>query len=138
LIAYLTYILFGTFDVEYEYSVTHDYIEVSKIMSKRRRKTMVRINMSDIAIVAPVTYKEHATIDKRSMGKVVQATEYKNDEDNYYIIGRTAQVERIKAKGNYANERGLQGGKMCLLYITPDDNILEALNTYVKSKVIKL
>jgi len=134
IVGYAEYIILGQFDVEYEYSITSDYIEISKIMARRRRKALVRMNMSDIAIIAPVTYSEHRTIKRAEMGKIISAVEDMDDDDNYYIIGRTAEVEGIKVKSAKINDKGLRGGIICLLYILPDEKIIEALKTYAKSK----
>ena len=115
LVVYVAYRLLGSLNVEYEYSVTSDYIDIAKIMSQRRRKKVIRIEMGSIAIIAPITYPEHMSINKKEMQRVIYAVGNMQNNDVYYII---AKVD----------------GKLCLVYIEPDERILEAFKTDVKSK----
>ena len=118
-LGYVAYHLWGNTSVEYEYCITNAYIDVDKIFSRRRRKKVFRIDMSDIGIIAPLSYKEHKTIKKGDMDIVAQAVVDMSYDDIYYIVGKT------------------DDGKSCLLYIHVDDRTREAFLQHAGNKFIK-
>ena len=59
--------------VEYEYAFVEDTLTVSKIFSKKRRKTMLTLELSKLLLVAPNTNDYASEIDRLAPTKTVSA-----------------------------------------------------------------
>lgn len=49
--------LIGSFNVEYEYSITNGEIDIDKIINRRKRKKLITADCKDIEIMAKVSSK---------------------------------------------------------------------------------
>ena len=79
---YIVWYVFSIQRVEYEYSVSGGIIEVSKIIALRKRKTMCKLQISDIEILD----KDEKVIDTMRFAKRIEACADINDENNYYAV----------------------------------------------------
>ena len=75
---YIVWYVFSIQRVEYEYSVSGGIIEVSKIIALRKRKTMCKLQISDIEILD----KDEKVIDTMRFAKRIEACADINDENN--------------------------------------------------------
>lgn len=130
LVAYFIYIaffllIFGVWliwfirtnqNVEYEYQMVQDTIVVSKITAKRKRKTIVKI---DVKLFDRLAKANDESVKNLNFMKVYEACEdFADDENTYYAVyqhpayGRTA------------------------LFFTPNEKTLNAMKPYLKKDIV--
>ncbi len=76
-------------NVEYEYILTNEFLDIDKIMSKQSRKRMLTINLKEIE-----SFKKKTPADVQN-GKILDYTGC-IDADNVYIIGTQKNGERVR------------------------------------------
>lgn len=111
---YIVWDVFSIQRVEYEYSVSGGIIEVSKIIALRKRKTMCKLQISDIEILD----KDEKVIDTMRFAKRIEACADINDENNYYAVFNSAAYGKT------------------LLVFAPNEKILNAMKGHLKKDIV--
>lgn len=102
--------------VEYEYSVTSGTLDVSKIISKRKRKRVTKIEISDIDLFCKMSDKR---ITEKNYQKQFMAASDPNDKENTYCV-----VYHSPAYGR------------TILTFTPNEKIREGMKPYLKKEIV--
>lgn len=94
---YLSYIVITSFNIEYEYIVTNTYLDVDKIINRRKRKRIISVNFSKMELMAPVGFPDFRAEENGNFAKVYMAAKSADDTNAYYIItddkgGRTKLI----------------------------------------------
>jgi hypothetical protein len=93
-------------NLEFEYSVTNNYLDISKIMNKSRRKEMYSIDCKNAIKMGKVELRDGNDISAKA-DKVVDVTSGTNKDNVYYIIFKS-------------------GEKKTKIYFEPNEDILAA------------
>lgn len=110
------YKLSVSFNREYEYTVTENFVDVDVIYNATNRKRLISFSMKDVLVIAPVKSDEYNKIDALGDYKKIDASTRRKDADVYF-----AAVEK--------------NGKFLVKIELPKD-ALEHLRKYAPSKVI--
>lgn len=102
-------------NVEFEYQMVQDTLVVSKIIDKRRRKTMVKIDVKNFDVMDKAENEEVAGMN---FMKVYEACGDFNDKSNNY----------------YAVYQHSSFGKTALVF-TPNEKVLNAMKPYLKKDI---
>lgn len=102
------YYLNGLFNVEYEYIVTNGEIDVDKIIARRKRKRLLTVQVK--------TFEQYGPYDDNAPADDVAATVVATDNTDIGVY--------------YATFRHHKLGHTLLLF-TPDDRVLEAIETHL-------
>lgn len=81
----ITYFAFQNMNVEYEYLVVNDQINIDKVMGQARRKKAWEGTMGEIQIVAPIDSYMVKDYEKQGM-KVLDFTSHQPNKKIYAII----------------------------------------------------
>ncbi len=111
---YVVWYVFSIQKVEYEYSVSSGVLEISKIIALRKRKSMCKLQISDIDILD----KDEKAIDKMHFAKRIEAFADINDENNYYAVFNSAAYGKT------------------LLVFAPNEKILNAMKGHLKKDIV--
>lgn len=102
-------------NVEYEYQMVQDILVVSKIIAKRKRKELLRLDTHSIEQLAKGDEPE---ISKVKFVRVIDAAEDSNDDKNtWYAIYSQA------------------GGGRRALFFNPNEKVLNAMKPYLKKEI---
>lgn len=115
---YVVWYVFSSQKVEYEYSISGDELEVSKIVDLRKRKRVCKVSIREIEKLD----KGEKTIENMRFAKTfVAARDIDADAENYYAVFNSTAYGR------------------CVLIFTPNEQILEGMKKYLsKDIMIKL
>ncbi|MCH5299875.1 MAG: hypothetical protein J1E56_01035 [Ruminococcus sp.] len=102
--------------IEYEYSVASGTLDISKIISKRKRKRVTKIEIADIDLFCKITDKR---INERKYQKQFMAAADPNDKENTYCV-----VYHSTAYGR------------TILTFTPNEKIREGMKPYLKKEIM--
>ena len=103
-------------NVEFEYQMVQDTLVVSKIIAKRKRKEMLRLDVRTIDILAKGNEPE---LQKLNFNKVYDAAINSNDDENtYYAVYQHAGYGR------------------CALQFNPEEKVLNAMKPYLKKDIV--
>lgn len=112
---YVVWWVFSLQKVEFEYSIAGDSLDISKIISLRRRKKMLRVEIKDIEEMELGDDK----IKNMHFRKVYNASKnINNTKENYYAIFNTPVY-----------------GK-CLIVFNPNQAILEGMKPYLRRDLV--
>jgi len=114
-ILYLAYQLILSRSVEYEYAVTNAYVDIDKIIAKRKRKRLFSADCREFEIVAKVN-SQHFNHNIKNIKNKIYAVSDMNSPDVYFFTADTKQGKTV-------------------VYFEPDSKILEALKTFIPRKV---
>ena len=119
MIGYFAYLLIGNLNIEFEYCVTNEYILIDKIMSQRKRKTLVNMDLKNTEVMKAVDINNIRGLKQKNV-KFIYAVGNPDWDDEeecgiYCIQGRVAE-------------------KKYILIIQPNEKTLEALKTYLGKK----
>ena len=113
---YIVWWVFSQQKVEYEYSVSSDTLVISKIISLRKRKQLVRVSIKEIQSME----KGDKNVKNRHFRKVyVAAKNEHNADDNTYAVFKNPL---------YGN---------CLLVFNPNEDIINAMRPHMNSDLVK-
>ena len=107
--------VFSQQKVEYEYSVAGNDLDVSKIISLRKRKLVCRVPINEITELT----KDEKVIDKMRFTKTFVATRDIDSKDENYFAAFNSPAF----------------GK-CLLIFTPNEQILEGMKSHLDKKLV--
>lgn len=129
-VAYFVYIAFFMFcfgiwliwyvrshqNVEYEYQMVQDTLVVSRIIAKRKRKEVLKLDTRIIDILAK---PDDEAVRKLKFSKVYDCAADSGDVENtYYAVYQHPGYGR------------------CALFFTPDEKILGAMKPYLKKDIV--
>ncbi len=106
------YYLIRNFDVEYEYICTNGDLDIDKITAKSRRKRLISVDLKnavDFGQVSGQNFNKEYSIVNASSGS--------SEDESYYISYKDSKFG------------------MCYVLITPDEEMLELIKTYLPRTV---
>ena len=107
------------FNIEYEYILTNDELDVDKIMSGRARRRMLTVSVKNFDKFGAAEGKEfEMAMNDSSISVKFDASESKYSEGRYFAIFNNKRGERM------------------MLIFNPTQKMLEAFRRYNPSKVI--
>ena len=115
-VAVADYLLFPSFDVEYEYLYVNGEIDVDKIMSKQKRKRIYSANLRELEIMAPTGSHALDSYNNRSDIKILDYSSKMADHKTYTIIRQ--------------GEKGMER-----LIFEPDEIILQDMKRFLPREV---
>lgn len=119
-ICYGYYLLIGMFNVEYEYILTNDEMDIDKIVAKKGRKHVTEINFREIELCARVNDSEYSAEANNTDGfvSIIDASGNKNDDNVYFV--------------DYHTDSG-----KCRVYFQPTEKIIDAVYKFNPRKIHK-
>ena len=105
-----------TLKVEYEYAFLSSTLRIDKIIAKRKRRPILKVDVKQFDDFFPYNDKE---MDKRRFNKVYHASGKEFSEENYVASFRS------EAKGK------------CALIFTPNEKLLEGMKPYFDNELRK-
>jgi hypothetical protein len=84
-VGFLVWILWGKTCIEFEYTVVSGFFQLDIIYSKKRRKRICEIKLSDIKTCAPVSEKNAHERENKEL-RVIDASVSPNSEGRYFMI----------------------------------------------------
>lgn len=112
---YVVWYVFSSQRVEYEYSVSGDELDVSKIISLRKRKRICKVKIREIEKLE----KGEKSIDgMRFFKSFIAAADIDKDEENYYAVFNNPEYGR------------------CLLIFTPNEQILQGMKSNLNKNIM--
>lgn len=92
---YGAYYLINSFNVEYEYIITNNEIDIDKIMSKKRRKRLVTIDIKNASVMARIDDEDNNSVYKNIPSDVNVLNFSPMSENGYtYFIDCTVDQKR--------------------------------------------
>ena len=118
-VVFFAYVLVSRFNVEYEYILTENYLDIDRIASKRTRKRVVSLDLKEISIFAAVDdpMHKHEFENSSSIVQTLDCTGAHNT-DIYFI--------------DYSGNKG-----MTRVLFEPPTKFLEAAQRYNPRKIFK-
>lgn len=107
---YVSYILITSLDIEYEYTLLGSTFSVDKIIHKRKRKLIVKVELNDAKEL--VKY-EDKILDDKKIHKVYFLANKDYDKENHVLFYRS------EARGN------------CAIIFKPKEELLKYMNIYI-------
>lgn len=102
------YLLIKNFDVEYEYICTNGDLDIDKITAKSRRKRLISIDLKNVLYFG--------LLNDKNLNKdysIIDATSGESENESYFIQCKDTKYG------------------MCNVLITPDEDMLEVIKTYL-------
>lgn len=107
------YVITGR-DVEYEYTVTHNNLQIDKVMAKRRRKAMLSIDIKKIDGFDKITENR---LNPDRCDRVMNLGTYDTDPNQYRFIVDTRKFGKI------------------MVVFAPNEKVLTAIRQQLKPEV---
>ena len=114
--AYGAWYFISSLKVEYEYSFLSSTLRIDKIIAKRKRRPIIKIDVKSFDDIFRYNDKEMAA---RRFNKVYRASAKEFSEDNYVACFRN------EAKGK------------CAILFTPNEQLLEGMKPYYDNELRK-
>ena len=102
------YTLIRYFDVEYEYICTNGDLDIDKITAKSRRKRLISVDLKNVL--------DFGSLNDKNLNKdysIIDATSGESEDKSYFIQCKDTKYG------------------MCNVLITPDEDMLEVIKTYL-------
>lgn len=111
---YFTWLFISGLNIEYEYSTLSGTLRVDKIIAKRNRKNVLKL---DVKLIDDIFKYSDEEMNKRSFNKVYNVGAKDYSEDNYVFTFHS------EAKGK------------CAVVFSPKEKILDGIRPYLKHDV---
>ncbi len=111
---YLCWYVITCLDREYEYEVTNNNLQIDKIMSKRRRKKILCVDINKIEGFDKLSENR---LNADRCDKVFQLGTYEDDPEQYRFIVQTNKYGRV------------------MVVFAPNEKTLNAIKLYLKPEV---
>ena len=111
---YLTWFFISSLNIEYEYVLLGSNFGIDKIIAKRRRKKMLKLDIKEINEFLKYTDEE---MSKRKFSKIYELGSERFSENNYIACFHS------EAKGS------------CALIFSPNEKMLQAMKPYFKQEI---
>jgi uncharacterized membrane protein len=115
-VGYGVYFLFKRFDIEYEYILTNDELDVDKVIARESRKHLLTVRVTDFEILAPMT------------------EEYKNEYSQTSIMKKIDVSSSAKSPKRMFAVYGA-GKDRTLLIFEPPQKMLNGIKTFIPRRV---
>lgn len=103
-------------NVEFEYQVVQDIVVVSKIIAKRKRKEIMKL---DVRTIDKLDKGSEPEIQKMNFVRLYDAAEKSSDDENTtYAVFQHAALGR------------------CALMFNPNERVLNAMKPYLKKEIV--
>lgn len=112
---YVVWYIITSQKVEYEYSVVGDELEISKVISLRKRKRVCKVPIREIE---QLEKGEKSVKGMRFTKSFIAPRDIDADDENYYAVYNSAAY-----------------GK-CLLIFSPNEKILEGMKRYLNKDIV--
>ena len=112
---WIAYKILASFNLEYEYSVTNNYIDIDKIINQSKRVKLFSGDCKDFEMIARKDSSKYNSSYNNISQKIV-AVSSMNAEDIYFILTN--------------NDKG-----RLIIFFEPDNKMLESLRRFIPSKV---
>ncbi len=112
---YLVWYVFSSQKVEFEYSVAGDELDISKIISLRKRKKVCKVPIREIE---KLEKNEDIINNMRFTKTFIAARDVDAKDENYYAVFNSPAY-----------------GK-CLLIFSPNEQILQGMKPYLKKDIV--
>lgn len=112
---YVVWYIITSQTVEFEYSVAGDELEISKVISLRKRKRVCKVSIREIE---KLEKGEKSVAGIRFTKSFIAARDIDADSENYYAVFNSAAY-----------------GK-CLLIFSPNEQILEGMKRYLNKDIV--
>lgn len=113
---YGAWFFISSLKVDYEYSCLGNTMRFDKVIAKRRRKPIIRIDLKSVTDFFPYSDEE---MSKRRIGRVYRASAREFSEENYVLVFRS-------------DERGKR-----VVIFTPNEKIIEAMKPHFSAELKK-
>lgn len=114
--AYGAWFFISSLKVEFEYAFLSSTLRIDKIIAKRRRRKILKIDVKKFDDFFPYTDKE---MSEHRFNKIYRASTYEFSEENHVACFHD------EAKGK------------CALLFTPDERLIEAMSPYFGNELRK-
>lgn len=112
---YIVWYIITSQRVEFEYSVSGDELDISKVISLRKRKRVCKVSIREIEQLE----KGAKSVDGAKFSKsFIAVRDIDADDENYYAVFNSAAY-----------------GK-CLLIFSPNEQILEGMKRYLNKDIV--
>lgn len=112
IVIYVAYKIIASMNVEFEYFVTNGDLDIDRIVSKKRRKKLVRIKLKDVEYFAPFEDEHIKVAEDVGIKKIIDASSSLDAPRLHFVI-------------YYNNSE-----KTCLLF-EPTDEMIENFSNYI-------
>ncbi len=116
-ILFLAYYLISRLNVEFEYIITNNELDIDKIVAKKTRKRLITIDLRKIDIVAPATTEAHHLELSSSATNIIFADS--GIAQNAYFINFT------------------RDGQTYRVFLSPTEKMIEAMKMFAPGKVFE-
>lgn len=117
LFSYLAYYLIRSRNIEFEYSLTNNELDVDKIIDQKRRKHVISVDCRDFEVMAKVN-SDKLTEDIKAIKNRIEAVSSMSSPDVYFAV--------------FEN-----GGVKTLLFFEPNEKMIETIGRYIPRKLFK-
>lgn len=114
-ICYGMYYLIKSRNIEFEYIVTNDELDIDKIVARKKRKRIFTASCKLFEILAKEE-SEHFTNDIKKINNVIKCVSSNNSSNVYFAVL------------NYKNQK-------TVLFFEPDERMLNSFKTYIPKKI---
>ncbi len=112
---YISYKIFNSFNVDYEYSLVDDELRFAKIINKSKRKELITIARSNIRMIARVNDGAHNNVLSSDNSKKISLISQTNNE-YYFMLASTKE------------------GKSVCIFFEPNEKMCENLKVHLREK----
>lgn len=116
-IVFLAYWLISKMNVEFEYIITNNELDIDKIVSKKTRKRLITIDLRKIDLIAPTLTTAHGDMLSKPATNVLYADS--GMAENAYFI-------------NFEKD-----GQTYRVFLSPTEKMLDAMKMYAPGKVFE-
>ncbi len=116
-ILFLAYWLISRMNVEFEYIITNNELDIDKIVAKKTRKRLITIDLKKIDLIAPVTTTMHQSELSKSTTNVLYADSGLNENSYFVNFEKDGQTYRV--------------------FLSPTEKMLDAMKMYAPGKVFE-
>ena len=81
-----SYYLITRFNVEYEYILTNDSLDIDLIINRKKRKRIITVSVKTFDFLAPVGIDEFADKEKASVTRSINAASSADSENAYFAL----------------------------------------------------
>lgn len=112
IVIYCSYRIISSMNVEFEYFVTNGDLDIDKVVSKKRRKKLIRVKLRDVEYFAPFEDEHIKVAEDSTIKKIIDASS-------------SLDAPRLHFAVYYNNSE-----KVCLLF-EPTDEMIENFSHYI-------
>jgi len=115
-LVYIAYHIITSKNIEFEYIVVNDNIDIDKIISKKKRSRIFSASCKDFEILAKLN-GSHYDDNYRNIGNRIEAVSSMNSNEVYFAV---------------LNNKG----EKTIVFFEPDDRMLNVFKAYIPRKVM--